>query len=80
MSGFCSKGIEWMAGWEVAVVKGDVRGGGRQAAIMVRLVKRKQWRQEARRLPMWPTPVALPADLNDKLLDALRSVVGMLNL
>ncbi len=29
---------------------------------------------------MWPTLVALPADLNDKLLDALRSVVGMLNL
>jgi hypothetical protein len=66
-----------MGGWEVAVLKGD--GGTRQAAIMVRLVKRKQWRQEARRLPMWPTPVALPADLNDKLLDALRSVAGMLN-
>jgi hypothetical protein len=29
---------------------------------------------------MWATPVALPADLNDKLLDALRSVAGMLNL
>jgi hypothetical protein len=47
LSGFCSKGIERMAGWEVADVKGVQGGGrGRQAAIMVRLVKRKQWRQE----------------------------------